>query len=439
MSLLIVILSNGLLLAQVRSPLLENPRYGATREDREECLKNTSYYQEYYKQNNYKDAVHGWSIVYTICPRSSENVYIRGLRMIKMSIDQTQDPSERKVLIDSMLRIYDKRITYFKKEGYNLTQKGIDLFTLSPERAPEVLDILRRAFALEGKKFDAQAMLVYMQATKDLYVDKRLSADSVISAYSQLSEVFAYQVEKNPSDDKVKSMSEQLDALFTSTGVASCDNLIAIYSPKLESNPTDVSLARSVYTQLTALRCTDAPIFLTAAETLFNSEPTASLGNEIARLYVARRTYAKADEYFKRAVSFETDSVRRAAMLVEYASFVGNNLGEVGRARTLAYEALSYNKNLGLAYFLIASLYANTKNCGSTKIDNASVYWAAVDKYQMAKSVDPSLEAECNKQIGYLVQFFPSSEDVFFQDLEPGKTFTVPCWINEKTTVRVRP
>lgn len=427
-----------LLSGQVRSPLLDNPRYGADEATREECLKNTSYYQEYYRQDNFKDAAKGWAVVYTICPRSSENIYIRGIRMIKLDIEAAQDPNARRDLVDSLMRIYDKRIANFRKEGYNLTQKGMDLYALMPERAEEVYQILQQAYRLTGDKFEAQAMLVLMQCTKDLYTDQKLPADTVLTVYSRLSSVFAKQIAENPGDEKLAPMSESLDALFTSAGVANCENLISIYTPRVEANPADADLIRTVYNQLSAMRCTDSDLYLTVASAYFNAEPSPAVGNEVARLFMARRMNAEADAYFKRAVALETDSIRRSAMLVEYASFVGNNLGEMGRARTLAYEALSYNKNQGYAYFLIGSLYAGTKNCGSSKIDNQSIYWAAVDKFNMAKSVDPTLEVDCNKQIAYLAQFYPSAEEIFFQDLEVGKSYTVPCWINERTTIRAR-
>lgn len=427
-----------LALGQVKNSIPDNPRYGADPQTREECVKNTSYYSNDYKQNNFKAAEGPWAVVYTICPRSSENVYIRGIRMLKSRIADEKDPNTRTELVDSLMRIYDKRILHFKKEGSNLSQKGVDLHLLSPERSGEVYAILQRACALSGESFDPQAMLVLMQCTKDLYGEQKLPADSVMAMYARLSDVFAKQIVANPADEKLKPMSESLDALFTSAGVANCESLISIYTPKFEANPTDVELARSIYNQLAAMRCTDAELYLAVGTVLFNSSPTPALGNELARLYLARRKNSEADSFFKRAIAAETDSIRRSAMLVEYASFVGNNLGEMGRARSLAYEALEYNRKQGYAYFLIASLYAGTKNCGSSKMDNLSVYWAAVDKFNMAKSVEPSLESDCNKQIAYLAQFFPSKEEVFFQDLEVGKTYTVPCWINERTTIRAR-
>ena len=425
-------------LAQVKNPALDNPKYGSDPATREECLKQTSFYSEFYKQNDFKDAAQGWSIAYTICPRSSENLYIRGIRMLKVVIGETAEPNARKLLVDSLMSIYDKRIKYFKKEGYNLEQKGLDLHALSPERAPEVYQILTRAMSLRKEETEPMTLLILMQSVKDMYANQQLPADSVIAIYSRLSDAFAKKIAAKPDDEKLKPMSESLDALFTSAGVANCENLISIYAPKFESNPNDLEQARAIYNQLSALRCNDSELYLNVALAIFKAETKASLGLEIARIYMAKRKNSEADDIFKKAVASETDPVKRSNMLVEQASFVGNVMGDMVRARALANEAIALNAQQGYAYFVIGQLYASTKNCGSNKIDNASVYWAAVDKFNQAKGIDPAISGDCNKQIAFYSQYFPSTEEIFFQDLEVGKSFTVPCWINERTTVRAK-
>ncbi len=442
--------------AQPRNPLLENPKYGPDAKTREECLKHTSYYTGFYRNNNFKDAEQSWGIVYTICPRSSENVFIRGIRMLKLVIGEEKNLHQKKILVDSLMRIYDKKSQYYGKEGQNLALKGIDLFTVAPEREEEIADILGKSLELEGDNTDPQAMLVYMQVTKNLYASSKRTADDVVNLYARLSGIFAKQIAALPSADqisamspqkqeeareeaqKLNQMSESLDILFTTAGVANCDNLITIYQAKFEKEPNNLELARSIHSQLSALRCTDADLYLSVSKLLFQAQPTSAIGVDIARILQAKNNNAGAAEYFRRAVAAETDSLRKANILLEFAQFVGTRQGELPKARTLAYEALSLNPNLGYAYLLIGALYAQTKACGASKKDNVSVYWAAVDKFSRAMAVQPDISSECQKQINYYSQFFPSTEEIFFQDLEVGKPYTVPCWINEKTTIRAK-
>ena len=443
--------------AQPRNPLLENPKYGPDAKTREECLKHTSYYTGFYRNNNFKDAEQSWGIVYTICPRSSENVFIRGIRMLKLVIAEEKNLHQKKILVDSLMRIYDNgQVSLHSFLPSDIGMVEIPLEAIRGSNAKEIADILGKSLELEGDNTDPQAMLVYMQVTKNLYASSKRTADDVVNLYARLSGIFAKQIAALPSADqisamspqkqeeakeeaqKLNQMSESLDILFTTAGVANCDNLITIYQAKFEKEPNNLELARSIHSQLSALRCTDADLYLSVSKLLFQAQPTSAIGVDIARILQAKNNNAGAADYFRRAVAAETDSLRKANILLEFAQFVGTRQGELPKARTLAYEALSLNPNLGYAYLLIGSLYAQTKACGASKMDNVSVYWAAVDKFSRAMAVQPDISSECQKQINYYSQFFPTTEEIFFQDLEVGKPYTVPCWINEKTTIRAK-
>jgi len=109
---------------------------------------------------------------------------------------------------------------------------------------------------------------------------------------------------------------------------------------------------------------------------------------------MGKRDNEGAEEYFKQSISLELDGNRKGRVLLEYANFVSTALGNKPQARSLAYEAVSADPTLGAAYSFIAMLYEQTRNCGASELENQSVYWAAVDKYQKAMSVDPSLREE---------------------------------------------
>ena len=70
-------------------------KYGA---DSAECIKYLSYYQEYYKQKNYDDALRNWRKAYKLCPGSaSQNMFIHGTTLMTRVYSQTRDrrvPSE---------------------------------------------------------------------------------------------------------------------------------------------------------------------------------------------------------------------------------------------------------------------------------------------------------------------------------------------------------
>ena len=55
-----------------------------------------------------------------------------------------------------------------------------------------------------------------------------------------------------------------------------------------------------------------------------------------------------------------------------------------------------------------------------------------------AKSVDASVAEVAAKKAANVKAQFPKKADCFFYGLNEGDTYTVECWINETTKVRVQ-
>jgi len=114
-------------------------------------------------------------------------------------------------------------------------------------------------------------------------------------------------------------------------------------------------------------------------------------------------------------------------------------LGQGSKAKSLAMKMLSINGNSGEAYIIIGDAYiAGKSDCGGNECSARAIYWAAVDKYMRAKSIDPSVSEEAQKKINIYSEQFPKKEDCFFHGINEGTTFTFDCWIGETTTVRTR-
>ena len=110
-------------------------------------------------------------------------------------------------------------------------------------------------------------------------------------------------------------------------------------------------------------------------------------------------------------------------------------------ARTAYNSAAEADRTKGEPYRMIAQLYAmSTSSASEDNVNGHSAYWAAVDKLQKSKSVDPSEEnvEACNRMISTYSARFPKQTDAFMAGLENGNRFTVPGWIGESTVVRTR-
>lgn len=121
--------------------------------------------------------------------------------------------------------------------------------------------------------------------------------------------------------------------------------------------------------------------------------------------------------------------------------------GRLARARKEYRNALNLNASFGRAYVAIGDLYALavTRCSGSAMArGDRAVFWAAADKYEQAKRVDPSVGDLASRRLATYEEVFPAQEDIFYRSgWEPGTSFTIDygcyVWIGETTTVRPAP
>jgi tetratricopeptide (TPR) repeat protein len=380
-----------------------------------------------------------WQKVLANCPSASQNVYIHGVRMMKIWIDAEQNPVRRTELVDSLMMIYDMRIQYFNRKGTLLGQKGMDLAALASDRYEEAYTYLKTSVETEEDASDAPVLYTLMAITKTMYDNQKLTAENVIETYSTIADYLDVQMASKTDDAVLIQVKANVDEIFSSAKVANCENLTDIFEQRVKNNPENIELLKKTYNLLNANRCQEKDFYRNTAEKLFAKEPTASLAYELAKLHGGLNNYSKAETYFKRAIELEIDTLRKSIYLVEYAGIVFNNFKKPQEARSLALQSISINPNMGHAYMLIGNIYASEKNCFSDEFQKKTVYWVAVDKFIRAKQVDPTLENDCNRYIDAYSQYFPAQNDIFFQDLTLGDRYSVGGWINETTIVRARP
>ena len=83
-------------------------------------------------------------------------------------------------------------------------------------------------------------------------------------------------------------------------------------------------------------------------------------------------------------------------------------------------------------------MYAASNSCGANEFENKAVYWLAIDVYKKAKSIDASLTAMVANKIASYSKRYPDKETAFFHGYQNGQNYTVGCWINRTTTIRLK-
>ena len=108
-------------------------------------------------------------------------------------------------------------------------------------------------------------------------------------------------------------------------------------------------------------------------------------------------------------------------------------------AKKYALDANRLRSSWGKPYMLIGDLYAKTsrscgENTGDTQNDEFTKrvgYWAAIEKYQHAKRLDPSFAADANKKIKTYTDQMPDKTSTFQIIGLDKKTYTINCWYQE--------
>jgi tetratricopeptide (TPR) repeat protein len=417
----------------------EGTRFGSG-EDSIRCLKNLSLYVEFYKQKNYEDAVKPWTIVYQECPLATKNIYIHGENMLNDAIENTDDQEKKATLLDSLMRLYDKRIKHFNQKGYVYGKKGKDLIQYgenSIENFKKAYDILAQAIELRGNKTGVGVLVTYMNTTSTLFSNDEISGDEVANNYAKTLDIMEEKLEEKPSSSLYQRGKDAINKIFEGSGAATCENLIKLFKPRFEQNPENKDLLNRITKLLDDQGCSDSKLYAEASVKLNEIDPSAESAHHLAKLFYSKNNIEKAIDFYKQAIDLQENKEEKASYYIELVKIEFNKKQNLPKARNYARKAIELDPDNGRPYILIGSMYAQSMDrCGGDQFEKQAVLWAAVDKFMQAKKVDPDMTKEANGYINSYKPRFPSKEDIFFHNYQMGDTYTVGCWINETTTVR---
>ena len=400
------------------------------------CLNNLSTMNEYMKIDLISYAVDSWRKVFNMCPASSKNIYIYGVKIVKYLIDKEQNEQRVNELVDTLMLLYDRRIKYFDEEGYVLGRKAIDLLRYRKQDLVQAYGYLKKSIELEGNKSDEAILVTYMQLSNILFKNQRIDNQDVVNNYMNASQI----LEANPASNKEGTLPQKalatIQDIFADSGAAGCETLVSIFEPKFKENPDDKDQLKKILAMLERSGCQESQLFTDASVQLFKIEPSASSAYYLAKVFLKKQDYEKAADYYKQAINLESDNTKKAAYYFELAA-VQSRQDLKEQARSNALKAAELRPNWGDPYILIGNLYATSApTCGSNDFAKNAVYWVAVDKYIKAKQVDPDIADKANDMIKKYSEYFPNKENAFFYGVNEGDSYTVGCWINETTTAR---
>ena len=413
-------------------------KYGA---DSAQCLLDLSYYQEYWKQKNYDSALPNWRKAYSICPATaSQNMFIHGTRLMTRQLDKIKDPAQRAAIIDTIITLQDQRMAaYPKKRVEIMNNKGQYMINYRGSDSKYIYDNLSGIVAELGSQSSGSILVNLLQSGIALYREDKLQADDVIALYDTVSDAINGAEAKNDAEaeDNAKAKAT-IESIFADSKVASCDNLIAIFGPRYDADPDNLTLVSNIVKLMNnAEDCASNDLYLKAVTSMYKLDPSYRSAYALFRLNSARGNVADAARYIEEAIADpESDDAVDAQYNYELSLFAYKN-GMRGKAYEAARKAVDLdNGYAGKAYLIIGNLWASS-TC-SDEVDKYARFWAAADFFQKARSADPSLAEDAEASIASVSRYYPEASEIFMYDLTAGQSYTVSCGgMTASTTVRV--
>ena len=404
------------------------------------CIKNLSLFFEFNKQKNYKDAVIPWREVFRDCPTSRE--YLYGTEMFKYFIENTTDEKLKSGYIDTILLIHDQRIKYFGNEGKVLGLKGVDVLRYRRTEGIEFIklgyDILKKSIEIEKVKSSPAVLTTFITSGVSLFLVQQLEGEQLINDYIIALDIIENQLKRGPSS-KTLQAKEYINNNIKDSKVLTCESVVSIFTPKFESNKDNIEFLKLVSGFLKDAQCETEDLFSSTSERLYELEPSSESAYNLARLFFFKqKDYEKAKLYYIEAIKGAANDSSKATYNYELGILYFSYLKQPQSAVESATEAIRLKSGWGEPYLLMGQAYIAGKNLISDNFQQQTIHWIAVDMFQKAKSIDPSVAEKANTLIKEYSNFFPTKEEIFFQTLVEGQSYTVGGWINKTTTVRAR-
>ncbi len=418
------------------------PKYG---NDSVKCVRNLSLYKEFARQKNYVDAMKPWRYVFNNCPKATKNIYLDGVKIIGYYIKKASDEETADKYLDTLMMVYKQRIKYYGKQGFVEGRMGVDILRYKKENVDEAYNYLRNSVSTQGKKSEDAVSVTFMQSSSFLFKAEKLSKEQVLEDFNMVlkaveGRIAYYESKGNKAKVDKSTTAKKSVVTFYMDTKPDCDVLIQFFEPKFNKAPGNLELLKQITTLLDKSECTGSSLFLLSAKQLYKLEPSAESAYFIAKLELKNENFEESSKFYQEAIKLQTDDIEKAKYYYELGVITYSQLGQHQKARQYAYKALELDKESGKPYILIGNIYAAAaKSCGTMQFEINAVYWAVVDKFKKAKTVDATLVIDADKLITTYSKHFPGREECFMQGYaEEGMEYTVGCWINEKTKVRFK-
>lgn len=422
-------------------------------EDKETAMTAYVLYKDKMKINQYEEVLPLWKQAYYLAPGSNGRVksqFEDGITIYKHLYNNTSDDNLKRKYVDTIYMIYEKRAYCFGEEAYIAGRKAFDAYYYFQAYVDttSIFQWFLQNVDEKGVKTDYFVVNPFSKMLFDKVVNGAIDRNMGLKYAKLVQKIVDHGVStcQGKDCDTWKIIADyapaQMEQLEGVEDFYDCDYYVEKYIPMVKAYPDSCDLIKSALARLNRGNCPETLTALKEIEQMKNQkckeEPqTPGLAKQGYDAY-QRGRYKEAIQKFEAYAEESKDSEIKAKYYLLISKIYYSDLKNFPKSRQYARLAASHKTGWGEPYMLIGKLYASSGPlCGSgTGWDSQVVTWVAIDQFQLAKSIDPSVTQEANQWINRYSQYMPKREDIFFRGIKQGDTYFVPCWIQEETRVR---
>jgi tetratricopeptide (TPR) repeat protein len=410
-------------------------------DDRAKAEESVAIYTDALKQGNFRGATASLQWMLTNAPQWQTKLYIDGTDIYNKLASAEKDPVKKQVLVDSLMMLYDMRVTNCGDEINVLNRKAQYALVYNGQnkaKTAEVLALYDKVFEISGNNVSDNNLEAYMKAIQlNQALLKNLTDDQILQRYDKIIEVIDAKIKKAQSEnkqadvDRLKKTKSSVDDILIKIVKVDCDFVRKNLGPKFKQNPTDQALAKRIFGFMTAGGCIDDPLWLQSAEEIHKESPDYGLAKNMGKVYAKNGNLDKAENFFNESVTLATNAQDKADAYLLQGDILSQR-GNKSGARESYRKASTADPSNKSAYEKIGDLYLGSfKDCAKQKslAEDRLIYIAAYDMY--AKAGDQQKMAQARAQ-------FPSVAEIFELNWKEGDTKTISCWVGETVVLRTR-
>ncbi|MBS1951775.1 MAG: tetratricopeptide repeat protein [Bacteroidetes bacterium] len=390
---------------------------------------------------NYKGATSGLQWMLTHAPQWHSDLYVEALEVYDKLAEQELDPATKQRYVDTLMVIYDMRITNCGDEANVLNRKAISAYKFNKQnktKLAEVLSIFDKTFEANGNNVFDQNLYPYMDVIKN-NVDllKNLNEDQVAQRYTKLIDIIDNKEQKSARQnkssevEKYKKVVAAIDAKLAKTVKMNCAFSQKVFEPRFKANNSDLASAKHIFHIGLVNECTDSPIWLEAVEALHKSAPDFTVNKELCSKYIQLKNFDKANPLIDEVQAKATTPAQKAWVDILKGD-VQLQQGNKAAARDEYKKALVTDAASKDAYEHLGDLYVSSSTeCSKTpgSAEEKLVYIAAFQFY---------IHSGNREKMEQTLAKYPTHADLAKAGWKAGESKKLACWIDEAVVVKAK-